>query len=83
MLPASDTASHGRDFQAFHVPLGPVEDLTELALSLAIRNGHNTYGGLYVALAIKTGWGLVTRDEGLYNLVSPTFPNISMIREYT
>jgi predicted nucleic acid-binding protein len=71
-----------REFNAFHVPLWPVEDLTELALTLALRNGHSAYDGLYVALAIKTGWDLVTADERLYNMLHLSFPNIRLIRDY-
>jgi predicted nucleic acid-binding protein len=71
-----------REFNAFHVPLWPIEDLMELALTLALRNGHSAYDGLYVALAIKTGWDLVTADERLYNMLYPSIPNIRLIRNY-
>jgi len=70
------------EFNVFHVPLWPLEDLVELALSLAWRNGHSAYDGLYVALAIKTGWDLITADERLYNMLSPSFQRIHLIRNY-
>jgi len=71
-----------REFEAFHVPLWPVHDLLELALSLALKNGHSAYDGLYVALAIKTGRDLVTADERLYNMLHSSFSNIRLIRDY-
>src|SRR5271157_769428 len=79
LLSAAVVENLFREFYAFHVPLWPIEDLAELALTLAIRNGHSAYDGLYVALAIKTGWDLVTADERLYNMLSPSFPNIRLI----
>ena len=71
-----------REFKAFHVPLWTIEDLMELALALAIRNGHSAYDGLYAALAIKTGWDLVTADGHLYNMLRQSIPNIRLIRDY-
>ena len=83
LLSAAVVENLFREFNAFHVPLWPIEDLMELALTLALRNGHSAYDGLYVALALKTGWDLVTADERLYNMLSPPFPNIRLIRDYT
>ena len=71
-----------RNFNAFHIPVWPTDDLLEPALALALRNGHSAYDGLYVALAIKTGWNLITADERLYNLLRPSFLGISLIRDY-
>lgn len=82
LLSASAAEELFREFTAFHIPLWPIEDLAELALTLALRNGHSAYDGLYVALAIKTGWDLVTADERLYNMPHLPFPNVRLIRDY-
>lgn len=82
LLSAAAAEELYREFNAFHVPLWPIEDLTELALALALRNGHSAYDGLYVALAIKTGWDLVTADNRLYNMLHLSFPNICLIHNY-
>ncbi len=82
LLPAAVVEELFHEFNAFHVPLWPIEDLSELALTLALRNGHSAYDGLYVALAIKTGWDLITADERLYNMLHLSFPNIHLIRDY-
>jgi predicted nucleic acid-binding protein len=82
LLSAAAAEELYREFNAFHVPLWPIEDLMELALTLALRNGHSAYDGLYVALAIKTGWDLVTADERLYKMVHPSMTKIRLIRDY-
>ncbi len=82
LLSAAIVENLFREFNVFHVPLWPMEDLVDLALTLALRNGHSAYDGLYVALAIKTGWDLVTADERLCNMLSRSFPNIRLIRDY-
>jgi len=83
LLSAASVESLFHEFIAFHVPLWPIEDLAEVALALALRNGHSAYDGLYLALAIKTGWDLVTADQRLYNMLSPSFRDIRLIRDYT
>ncbi|MDR3675531.1 MAG: type II toxin-antitoxin system VapC family toxin [Acidobacteriota bacterium] len=82
LLSAAAVEELYREFSAFHIPLWPIEDLAELSLALALKNGHSAYDGLYVALAIKTGWDLVTADERLYNTLSPSMPEIHLLRNY-
>jgi predicted nucleic acid-binding protein len=71
-----------REFEAFHIPLWPIDDLTELALISALKNGHSVYDGIYVALAVKRGWDLVTADERLYNTLHASMRNIVLLRDY-
>jgi predicted nucleic acid-binding protein len=82
LLSAAVVENLFREFEAFHVPLWALEDLMELALPLALRNGYSVYDGLYVALAIMTGWDLVTADERLYRMQSSSTPKIHLIRDY-
>jgi predicted nucleic acid-binding protein len=82
LLPARIVGEILREFRKLHVPLWPIDDLIELALNLALRNGHSAYDSLYVALAVRTGHDLVTADERLYNMLHVSFPNIRRIRDY-
>jgi predicted nucleic acid-binding protein len=82
LLSAAAVEELYREFKAFHVPLWPIDGLMELALTLALRNGHSAYDGLYVALAVKTGRDLVTADERLYNMLHLSIPNVRLIRDY-
>lgn len=70
------------EFQKLRIPLVRVERLAEPAFKLAIAHGHSVYDGLYVALAIQTGWDFVTADERLYNLLRPGFPQIRLLRDW-
>jgi len=64
------------------IPLVPIEDLAEPALRLALRYGHSVYHGLYVALAEKSGWTLITADEKLRNVLVPKFSQVRLLAEW-
>jgi predicted nucleic acid-binding protein len=70
------------EFMRVGVPLVPLDELGQLALQLALRNGHSVYDGLYVALTLVTGWEFITADERLYNLLNPTMSQVHRLGDW-
>lgn len=81
-LPAGRAVGLYADFNQFKLPLAPIEDLVAPALELALEFRCSVYDGLYIALAVETGWDFVTADERLYNLLRPGFPQIRLLRDW-
>ena len=44
------------------------------AFAISADYNRNAYDGFYVALAVSTGWNLVTADERLVNALGSRFP---------
>ncbi len=59
-----------------------LSNLVEAALALSIRFRHSVYDNLYVALAIERGCGFVTADEKLFRLLSPSIPEVRLLRNW-
>ena len=81
-IPADKATSLYEKFARLRIPLVPIEDLAEPALRLALRYGHSVYHGLYVALAEKSGWTLITADEKLRNVLVPKFSQVRLLAEW-
>lgn len=56
-----------QDFDSFSLSIETSEPLLRTAWSVARRYDRSFYDGLYVALAERTGYPLVTADRKLYN----------------
>ncbi len=69
-------------FNEIHPILAPVLGLAEAALKLALDWRHSVYDSLYVALALDINCGLVTADEKLYRAFAPSFPQVSLLRDW-
>lgn len=70
-------------FSVMRIPLAPADELAGSALRLALTHRHSVYDGLYLALALETGWDFLTADERLFNLVSATLPRVRLLRHWS
>ena len=69
-------------FGAMRFRFFPVPDLIVPALKLAIHHQHPVYDCLYLALAIATPCELVTADVRLYSTLSPSYPQVRLLRDW-
>jgi predicted nucleic acid-binding protein len=70
-------------YSGMRIPLTPADDLAGSALRLALTHRHSVYDGLYLALALETGWDFLTADERLFNLLSAAFPQVRLLRDWS
>ncbi len=72
-----------QEFKGMCPALIRVSGLVEAALTLSIRFRHSVYDGLYVALASERACNLVTADEKLFRLVSPSLRGVRLLRTWS
>jgi predicted nucleic acid-binding protein len=72
----SPTAAHAGlgDILSLQLPTLPSVSLVEKALSIAFAFDRPAYDSMYVALAVSTGFPLITADERLANAMAAHFP---------
>jgi predicted nucleic acid-binding protein len=71
-----------REFRDLCPALVRLSGLVEGALALSVRFRHSVYDGLYVALARERDCILVTADERLFRLVSPSIRGVRLLRSW-
>lgn len=69
-------------FEASCPDLEPVSGLAAWALRLAVRFRHSAYHCFYVALSERQGCPLITSDQKLVRAFAPSFPQISLLRDW-
>jgi predicted nucleic acid-binding protein len=80
--PQAEAATLLENFLGLGVPLVPTELLVNVALKLALDYGHSVYDGVYVALALQTGWRFVTADARLHALLTSRLPQVCLLRDW-
>jgi len=75
------TAQYAR-LKRVRLGLVGIKGLVDSALLLALRQRHQIYDCLYLALALEAGCDLITADEKMCRTFSPDFPQVRLLRNW-
>ncbi|MFN8487219.1 MAG: type II toxin-antitoxin system VapC family toxin [Caldilineaceae bacterium] len=82
-LPANAATAILQQFRAIPFAITPCADLLDSAYRLAITHQRTVYDSLYLALSLREGCTFVTADERLVNALTPHFPNVVWLANWT
>jgi predicted nucleic acid-binding protein len=82
-LQAADARLIIQTFQTLPLKLTSSADLLEEAYELAVAHERTVYDCVYLALSLREKCPFVTADEKLVNALSPAFPNVVPLAQWS
>ncbi len=82
LLTAAEASKAIDDFLAIPFGIEPSQPLLRRALEIAMQFDRAFYDAAFVALVEQLGARGVTSDEPLYQAISPTYPQIILLRDW-